>query len=63
MMKKTFRIIMVVIMLLGIVFSISNFICVELKAAVKQGTWVDVGGGNLECMGLGNECDKSGGRG
>ena len=50
------KIILVVIMLLGIGFSISNFLSVRLSARSKIATWYYVGG-IFECMGRGNECD------
>ena len=55
-MKKTFKIIMVVIMLLGIAFSISNFTSMELKANGLRGMW-DYDDGKEVCMGDGDECD------
>ena len=54
--ERIIKAILIVIMLLGIAFSISNFISSELRAAAKAGSWVhenDV----KECMGFGNECD------
>jgi hypothetical protein len=42
-MKKVLKAIMVVIMLLGIAFSILNFFSMELKAFFKRGVWVYVG--------------------
>jgi ABC-type enterochelin transport system permease subunit len=56
MMKKVIKITLVLIMVLGIAFSISNFISLELKAAEKTGAWV-YKNGVRECMGFGNECD------
>lgn len=57
MMKKVIKMMMVLIMLLGIAFFISNFISLELKAAgEKTSTWVYVNGVR-DCMGNGNECD------
>ncbi len=56
MLKKVIKIMMVLIMIVGIAFSLSNFISIELKAAEKTGTWV-YKNGVKECMGIGNECD------
>jgi hypothetical protein len=50
-MKKALMIIMVVIMILGIAFSISNLISMELKASSLRGAWV-----GTDCMGDGNDC-------
>jgi hypothetical protein len=44
MIKKTFKIIMIVIMVIGIAFSISNFISTETEAGVLLGIWDDVTG-------------------
>ena len=56
MIKKITKIILIVVMLLGMAFSISNFIFPgKLKAGTLRGTWVDIGG-DLECLGAGNEC-------
>ena len=57
MMKKVIKITLVLIMVLGIGFSLSNFISLELKAAgVKTSAWV-YKNGVIECMGIGTECD------
>jgi hypothetical protein len=56
MMKKVVKMALVLIMLLGIGFSLSNFITLELKANPKTATWYYVNG-VFECMGHGNECD------
>lgn len=47
---------LVLIMILGIGFSISNFISVKLKAGDKIASVV-YRNGTWECMGFGNECD------
>ena len=53
-MKKVIKIITILIMLLGIAFSISNFIIPgKLKASSIRGVWTDLG----ECEGFGNLCD------
>ncbi|MFC2146172.1 hypothetical protein ACFLRT_02295 [Acidobacteriota bacterium] len=53
MIQRVIRIAMIVIMILGILFSISNFIAPrKIKAFSIRGVWVDG-----ECMGDGNECD------
>jgi hypothetical protein len=56
MMKKVMKVMLVLIMVLGIAFSISNFISMELKAGEKTSSWVYVNGVR-DCMGYGNECD------
>ena len=56
MMKKVIKITLVLIMVLGIAFSLTNFISLDLKAGGKTGTWV-YKNGVRECMGIGNECD------
>jgi hypothetical protein len=43
-------------MVLGIAFSLSNFISLELKAGEKMSTWY-YANGVIECMGHGTECD------
>jgi hypothetical protein len=56
-MRKIIKIVMILMMLLGIAFSISNFISVELKADVLRGiewTWPD---GSVDCVGFGIQCD------
>jgi hypothetical protein len=55
MMKKGIKIIVYLVILIGLVFSIFNIISLELKAFNLRGEWVDVGG-DLECLGNGNEC-------
>ena len=55
-MKRNIKIVLILIMILGIAFSISNFLSVELTAAEKTGAWV-YKNGVRECMGFGNECD------
>jgi hypothetical protein len=47
---------LVLIMLLGIAFSLSNFITLELKASPNKAAWY-YANGVIECMGQGNECD------
>ena len=57
MMKKMIKIIMILTMLLGIVFSISNFIIPgEIKASSDMGTWV-INGDESTCEGHGSDCD------
>ncbi len=56
MMKKAIKMMLVLIMVLGIAFSISNFISLELRAGAKTSTWVYVNGVR-DCMGFGDECD------
>jgi hypothetical protein len=55
-MKKVIKITLVLIMVLGIAFSLSNFISQDLNAGEKNGSWV-YENGVKECMGFGNECD------
>lgn len=55
-MKKGIRILMIIIMLLGISFSISNFISVELKAGTLKGAWIEEPDGSYKCRGDGSEC-------
>jgi hypothetical protein len=47
---------LVLIMVLGIGFSISNFFSVDLQAGAKTSSWI-FKNGVWECMGFGNECD------
>ena len=56
MMKKVMKVMLVLIMVLGIGFSLLNFISLELKAGAKTAAWV-YRNGTWDCMGLGNECD------
>jgi hypothetical protein len=56
MMKRVMKMLLVLIMILGIAFSISNFVSLELEAGEKTGSWV-YRNGVKECMGFGNECD------
>jgi hypothetical protein len=56
MMKKIVKVMLVLIMVLGIAFSLSNFISLELKAGEKMSTWY-YANGVIECMGHGTECD------
>ena len=51
-MKKFLRLMMIIFMILGIVFSVSNFISVELKSSSEQG--IDEDG---ECIDFGWQCD------
>jgi len=54
-MKRAGKVIAVLIMISGILFSISNFISLELKAGGGKGSWVFCLG-TYRCMGDGNEC-------
>ncbi|MFC2140817.1 hypothetical protein ACFLQP_00790 [Acidobacteriota bacterium] len=56
MIKKVIKTILIVLMILGIAVSISNFISLEVKAKGDRGVWVDLGG-VVECTGDGNQCD------
>ena len=55
-MKSGLKIIMIIIILIGIVFSISNIVSTELKAGGMKGIWV-YDFGTQTCEGLGNQCD------
>jgi len=57
-MNKLFKITMIVLMLIGISLSISNFFCVELRAVENNGTWVDDVA--RVCIAPGNECSTFG---
>ena len=60
MIKKIAKITMIVFMLVGIGFSISNFITVELKAKCnRDGSWV-FNGPDKECMAPGDVCCTGG---
>jgi len=58
-MKKIIKIIMVILMLMGIGFSIFNFLSVEIKAGGGgipiKGAWV-YSAGQYRCMGDGTDC-------
>ena len=57
-MKKALKIIMIAIMLLGIIFSISNFTSADLKAlGGLRGVEVERPDGTFKCMDDGDECD------
>ncbi len=56
MMKKVIKMMLVLIMILGIAFSLTNFVSLDLEAGPKISTWYYVNG-VVECMGRGNECD------
>ena len=53
-MRKVLKILFIVAMILGIVFSVSNFLSVELKSTGLRGIWADDTGA---CERVGNECD------
>ena len=54
--KKVVKIVLVLIMVLGLGFSLSNFIALELKASPYKAAWV-YANGVIECMGQGTDCD------
>lgn len=54
--KKSVKILLVCIMLLGIGFSISNFFSLDLNAGPKTAVWV-YRNGTWDCIGLGEQCD------
>lgn len=61
-MKKILKIVSIVVMILGIAFSIYN--CVSIKPEAlnppsKRGAW-EIVNGHWECAGDGNECDIEG---
>ncbi|MGD2090838.1 MAG: hypothetical protein PVH61_31990 [Candidatus Aminicenantes bacterium] len=62
MIKKTIKVIMILIMLLGITLSILNFISIENQAKVKPATVTDEGtiivmpDGRLACQGAPLNC-------
>jgi hypothetical protein len=53
--KKVAKIMLVFIMVLGIAFSLSNFVSIDLHAA-KTSVWI-YKNNVWECMGFGDECD------
>lgn len=55
-MKKFFKILLVIIMLIGVFVSIANFMSVEINAVVKpiRGVWSDG-----VCVGDGSICDMN----
>ena len=55
-MKKALKIISVCIMILGILFSILNFISIELNANGMMGVWIYNQTGERICDGNGSEC-------
>ena len=57
MLKKVIKIVFIVIMLLGIAFSISNFISVEIKSAGHSDMGIDYDG---DCISFGFDCDLLG---
>lgn len=56
MIKKIAKIIMLILMLIGITFSISNFSSVEIEAGSKKDGACLYLNGKFRCMGDGNEC-------
>ncbi len=54
--KRGVKFLMIVIMILGISFSIVNFLSMETGAFGIMGEWEDLGSGVDECMGNGTEC-------
>ncbi|MGD2088815.1 MAG: hypothetical protein PVH61_21730 [Candidatus Aminicenantes bacterium] len=57
MIQKILKVTMIVLMILGITFSISNLIPEEVDARTFRATWVEMPDGTLDCMGDGNDCD------
>lgn len=57
-MKKSARVVLITIMIIGLSFSISNFMHVEVKAQApeKNGTWIECPDGSYRCGGEGKEC-------
>lgn len=54
-MKNVIKIMMIIIMLLGIVFSLSNFISLELNADGNLGYW-EIWPDGKECIPPGSDC-------
>lgn len=54
MIKKGLKVAMTVIMILGIAFSVFNFISIELKATAFGASVFS--GGDFRCMGDGSDC-------
>lgn len=61
MIKKILKPTMIILMILGITFSISNFMPKKIDAFVETAAWVLNPDGSFDCQGEGNECDMSGG--
>ena len=56
MMKKMAKVLMIILMVLGILFSISNFMSEDISASRgtgEKGVWDDRG----ECMSFGDDCE------
>lgn len=58
-MKRILKILMVVLMLIGSTFAISNFISPKLKAEGLNGSWVYKNGVKV-CIAPGSECSTFG---
>ena len=58
--KRSMKFLIIVIMILGISFSILNFLSMETRAFGLMGDWEDLGSGVEECMGEGTECIMNG---
>lgn len=59
-MKKILKVMLVIVIIAGIVFSIINFTSVETKAGGLRGSLVYMDG-DWRCMGDGDECPIGGG--
>ncbi|MCK5058210.1 MAG: hypothetical protein KAT34_16275 [Candidatus Aminicenantes bacterium] len=55
-MKKCFKFFIIAVILLGIVFSFSNFMSVEIEAFGGRGTWVLESDSSWICKGDGFDC-------
>ena len=54
-MRKALKVFMVLLMLLGMVVSILNFLPVKLHAAASFGTWIQFSGPGV-CIGEARDC-------
>ncbi len=54
-MRKAIKIVIVLIIILGIVFSSSNFMSAKIIALGGKGAWV-YSNGAFVCKGIGNDC-------
>ena len=60
MINKVIKVMLIVIMIFGIAFSISNFIFPgKIHASSKDGVWDDFGG-DIECVASGKICSTGG---
>lgn len=60
MIKKNLKFVLIVVMLIGIVWSVANFLSIENSAQTpegERGTWVERPNGSFKCMDTGDLCD------